>query len=50
MIQTLDGSGPFASVDEIAATVSNYPHTINGRTLSITEEGAQEALDCLAKS
>lgn len=40
--------GPWLAVDALADVYSDYPRVINGEELSITEDGADEALSCLA--
>lgn len=45
---SLDDPGVTLSIDAIAATVTDWPDEMNGEEFSISEDGAAEALDCLA--
>lgn len=47
LLTSLDDTSPIAAVDAMAALYTNWPHTINGKELSITMDGASEAERCL---
>ncbi len=47
---TLDDPGSILSIDAVAAVVTDWPNEMNGTKFDITEDGAAEALDCLAGS
>lgn len=41
-------TGPWVAVDSFAQSWTDYPGTVGGEALSVTEDGASEAQDCLA--
>lgn len=45
---TLDQPGSILAIDAIAAVVTDWPNHMNGEQFDITEDGASEAVECLA--